>query len=782
MRTGISGGMGGLPIGPAFYAAIGLHTILGAGLAFVPLFNLLGYEFCVATSLLASMTAGPVAIGLVRRQPKRPVEQLWASAVWLNLISMLPALVIICLNAFRVPNCNFSIGFAFYLTLPLASAAVASAWGISLGLAIAKKRLAGLAYAGLWLGIASYNLGEAWFGSQVDSYNQLAGWIAGPIYDDVVEPGATLVLSRLHGLAWAFTMLGLTRLWTRGRDWRRSMATCAALFVAMGLWLGADRLGYGRTGNAVDQALSATTRSERFVIQHPASLSRAEARLLAMDHEFRLHQIETQLGPIEGGPFLSLVFANPSQKRALVGAGRTQYAKPWLRLMSLNTNAFPHPTLKHELVHVVAGTFGAWPFDVSARNALMINPGLTEGIAVALDLSSERFDRHTWSAALRRIGKAPPIDQLFDPVGFWKAASGRSYTLAGSFVRWLLTTYGPEPLIAAYGDGDLAGHYPKDAHGLIADWQTFLDGLEVDPGTLDVARLRFASRSVFKRKCAHELAALRKQARSLLAKSELDEADRVIDRILLHLPDDRQSLETRFFIRLAQKKPEQANAIAVDLLAREDLGQAEKARLAGRLADALVKQGATEKAAELHGRLLDAHLSDGSDRLALAKLEALGVRPVAHKILRYLDRGHADPFAPLDLIEEASARPGWGIGWYLLGRKLFNDGRFYRAQIHLYRAGQAGLAHPAMAAENLRILAISLYRSGLVSAEDDPTGERGHPQPEKARAAALATLAVMAQFPRHQGELAEVRDWMQRLHFDRTHTLNIESEGLSGSR
>ena len=37
----------------------------------------------------------------------------------------------------------------------------------------------------------------------------------------------------------------------------------------------------------------------------------------------------------------------------LVGAAHTQFAKPWRREIHVNGLSFPHPVIKHELVHAM---------------------------------------------------------------------------------------------------------------------------------------------------------------------------------------------------------------------------------------------------------------------------------------------------------------------------------------------------------------------------------------------------------------------------------------------
>ena len=91
-------------MGPAFWVAVCGLAALAGGLAFVPLFDLLGYEFSAAVSLLASALVGPAAIGVVRRSPALPALRLWLRAALAGLAALLPPLLIILLNGLRVTN------------------------------------------------------------------------------------------------------------------------------------------------------------------------------------------------------------------------------------------------------------------------------------------------------------------------------------------------------------------------------------------------------------------------------------------------------------------------------------------------------------------------------------------------------------------------------------------------------------------------------------------------------------------------------------------------------
>src|SRR6478735_11475860 len=86
------------------------QTLLALFLCFVPLFNLLAYEYAFAVGLLAAVTAPIIGLGASLRAG-RPGEAL-VDALGLATLHLLPGLVLISLNATRVRNCNFVDGLS----------------------------------------------------------------------------------------------------------------------------------------------------------------------------------------------------------------------------------------------------------------------------------------------------------------------------------------------------------------------------------------------------------------------------------------------------------------------------------------------------------------------------------------------------------------------------------------------------------------------------------------------------------------------------------------------
>src|SRR5262249_13526657 len=137
------------------------------------------------------------------------------------------------------------------------------------------------------------------------------------------------------------------------------------------------------------------------------------------------------------------------------GARNVEMAKPWRHEIYVEHRAFPHTSLRHEIAHAVASAFGDRFFGVAARYGVMFNPGLIEGLAVALDWpgSYDRLSPHEAVRAMQVMGVEPTIQELMS-ANFFTVSAARSYTTAGSFLRFLLDTYGAAKLRDVYGGGD----------------------------------------------------------------------------------------------------------------------------------------------------------------------------------------------------------------------------------------------------------------------------------------------------------------------------------------
>src|SRR5262249_17258685 len=146
------------------------------------------------------------------------------------------------------------------------------------------------------------------------------------------------------------------------------------------------------------------------------------------------------------------------QKARLMGARDVEMAKPWRLEIYIDHRPFPHTSLRHEIAHAVASAFGDPVFGVASRRVLglplLVSPGLIEGLAVAIDWpgSYDRPTPHESVRTMQALGNQPSVGALLG-LSFFSVSSARSYTTAGSFLRFLLDEYGAPRLRALYENG-----------------------------------------------------------------------------------------------------------------------------------------------------------------------------------------------------------------------------------------------------------------------------------------------------------------------------------------
>src|SRR5690606_30180103 len=123
------------------------------------------------------------------------------------------------------------------------------------------------------------------------------------------------------------------------------------------------------------------------------------------------------------------VYADGRLKKTLFGAGETDVTDVYTPTVHITAESFPHSTLRHELVHALLSSHA--PFGLGFHP----NIAITEGFAEALAPRIRTLDLDVASAALISTGKLKNMENLFSPL-FWLESGERSYTAAGSFLRY----------------------------------------------------------------------------------------------------------------------------------------------------------------------------------------------------------------------------------------------------------------------------------------------------------------------------------------------------------
>ena len=233
------------------------------------------------------------------------------------------------------------------------------------------------------------------------------------------------------------------------------MAVVALLAVA-GLRLVGARTGDLATRAGMDRILGGRLTGARCDLHFPREKPRADAERLFRDCEADVAEVAAALG-VSPPPLVKVwVHRSPEEKRRLVGAGRTEFTKPWLaELQVLDAPGGP-PALRHEIVHAVGGAVAGGPLGVPARLGVLVDAGLVEGLAVALEVPRGEWTVHEWARAMKDLGLLPPAARLVEPTGFFSAPAARAYGASGSFLAFLLDRRGPEPVLRAYAGAPFA--------------------------------------------------------------------------------------------------------------------------------------------------------------------------------------------------------------------------------------------------------------------------------------------------------------------------------------
>jgi hypothetical protein len=729
---------------------LGLAVAFGFGLWFVPLFGVLGYELALVAAAFAAICGLDLGAARARRVQglRGPVLErasfpgpvlargaLTSGALAVAIVCV-PA-VLAAIHGIWTPTCDWWFGIEAYALMPLTTAALGGVIGHALAVAVGRRADDGpwwKPHRSTWLAVVApivvLVVAGFWrFYSEppVFIYNALIGYFPGNMYDENIHLGMPVVWSRLEQLAAAIAIVAAvaSRLdvprYCIAREPRPQRRRVPPLVIALAFAgiAGVLRMRAGDLGYAIDAAeiqgeLSGRVETAHFVIHYAQTPEiEKDIQLIARDHELRYAEVVAEIGVAPEGKITSYYFANPEQKARWFGARNVEMAKPWRHEIYLDHRAFPHTSLRHEIAHVIASAFGDRFFGVATKNVVLFNPGLIEGLAVALDWPGtyDRLTPHEAVRALQAMGMQPTIAELLS-IKFFSVASARGYTTAGSFLHFLLERYGAAHLRDLYkSGGDFGGVYGKPEAELEREWREMLSKIELPPEVVEGTRERFRGGSVFSRPCPHAIAARREAALTALGHGDRAHAIDLMRHVCADAPEEpRHRLELGDFLAGgSDTEKSEASSIWTTLAGDKAVTSSLRAQALQRLAVV-----APTDAAKI--TLVDAARGlpiDPAERRQFdAESFALHYTGAAGPALRaYFFRDAPN----VDLVQLAAAivtaEPTLGFAHYLLGLQKTNAGDWAAAAAELDAGLERGLPGTNFVRNGARLLAIAAYRT-----------------------------------------------------------------------
>jgi tetratricopeptide (TPR) repeat protein len=427
------------------------------------------------------------------------------------------------------------------------------------------------------------------------------------------------------------------------------------------LYAFSDRLGLSSSESSIERALGGKTETEHFVISYPdSSLKGLRLQQVARLHEFYYDQLVRTLRVRPAKKIHTFLYASSDQKGRLIGAAGTNFAKPWLWQLHINLGDVDG-SLKHELVHVLAAEFGFPLLRVG------VNSGLIEGLAVAMERVEYEEPINRLAGMAFAIGNTPDVGSLFSLSGFMKAPAGVSYTLAGSFCRFLIDRYGMRRFKLLYSTGEFEILYGRSLPLLLQEWRRTMTAFRFGEADLAKAAYLFKRRSIFGKECARVIANMNKETRGLLAQRKFVEALASADKSLSHtVSSDAVYQKSAALLRLGMF-PEAVTFAETQL--QDSVAGPSFLTLKLSLGDALWGVDSLESAMKAYSELLRCHLSSGWDETLALRLEILLNPDLARELKSYFLAPSEDSARAQALENLAARHPKEPILKYLLARE-----------------------------------------------------------------------------------------------------------------
>lgn len=382
---------------------------------------------------------------------------------------------------------NYALGFAAFhsLACPCSAGEFSSFWllqtaphlmlGLGIGSFIHRYRQLGHSRRRLLLvfGCGMLLLGlqlaaTLWFYPQKRSTHLLAGFLHGAIYDNWIplDPGIawTRLAQGLLAAGWLAFAQSKTAL--------QRQVLCSLLLVSSlaCYWRGHAWPSQQHGIQALLEKMPEVRTGSGFIMHSPATAAdpALKARIDELYRSAAFH-VQDLMGLLDvANPAVHIfVYPNRESKKLWFGGDGTDITDVVTPSVHITPEGWPHPTLRHELVHAIASRF--------AYHGLGFHPNMafTEGLAVALAPTEDDLSLHEGAADILANKRLLHIEHLFSPL-FWSESGRRAYTAAGSLLLFLLSEGSLSQVKALYAGASWESALGQSPDAVLRSWQTFL--------------------------------------------------------------------------------------------------------------------------------------------------------------------------------------------------------------------------------------------------------------------------------------------------------------------
>lgn len=350
-------------------------------------------------------------------------------------------------------------------------------------------------------------IGETYLAGMAKSHGLIYGFLHGPIYDSlIIADDGTIKRQYFYGLislAAFFGALEVRSVLAKRKQVFSALSAVMCVF-AICFTISLDTYSsYPRSRQDLSYVLKTSATTKQAVFHYDSQkTSTKDFEEIKSQTIFHIKDLGEILKIQLNSPIHIYLYPDHETKKKAFGGHYTDVTDVRTPAIHITPRNFPHPTLRHELVHALLSRQGI------AGLGFHPNMALTEGLAVAFDNAKRSIPLHQAAGYLIAENKIRDVKVLFSPL-FWLESGSRSYAVAGSLFKYLAEAKGPESVLKLYSGSSWESVFGAESSTILEDWSNYVKSF-YDRDTHELySRGIFRSKGILFEKCPHTKASLR---------------------------------------------------------------------------------------------------------------------------------------------------------------------------------------------------------------------------------------------------------------------------------